>query len=461
MLHSSVRLACLGWLLVSLGCGGDPPLIRPSLNVVTPAVGPTGGGIRVTLDGENFMPGATVTFAGLAATEVTTVSPTRIAVTLPALPGAWGKIGVRVQNPDGAEAQRSDLFRYRRDTLIFEEQAPFGSGFGPSGGLLVDLNGDGNLDAVFADRGTTRHISQIHAHLGDGHGGFGPSLISEVGPAPTKVVTGDFNRDGNADLAVTNSHSGNVSVLLGTGQGSFRDISHIKVAMYPEDIVAADLNQDGNDDLLVSSYWDWGVRLLLGDGKGGFSPPALLPNAYGSFSIAVADVDGDSRLDLVGSQIGAQRSLNLLSAVGSPQPGLPTNLPTLDYPLMIKAGDLNGDGWPDLISGPETGKTLSVFLNDGRGRFGLPYGYPLLSGSYFSEIVDLNGDGIGEVIVAASRKTTIYPGLGRGFLGDPIELSADLDVGSLSVGDVDADGDPDLVLGMIGNSLVVFLNRSI
>src|SRR5262245_47652457 len=68
------------------------PLGPPSLSMVNPAVGPSAGGISVVITGQNFAPGATVTFGGKAAPQVTVNSTTQLTVTLPAMLGTSGPV---------------------------------------------------------------------------------------------------------------------------------------------------------------------------------------------------------------------------------------------------------------------------------------------------------------------------------------------------------------------------------
>ena len=113
----------------------------PSVSSVTPALGPTSGGITLTLDGANFVSGTSVSIAGRAATQVTVVSPNRITLSLPASPGSLGLAPIMVSNPDGHSSSRSDLFSYYLTSINFGTMASFPSG--SSGPYVIDV-GDVN-----------------------------------------------------------------------------------------------------------------------------------------------------------------------------------------------------------------------------------------------------------------------------------------------------------------------------
>src|SRR2546426_1272138 len=74
-----------------------------------------------------------------------------------------------------------------------------------------------------------------------------------AGTNPISVATGDFNRDGKADLAVANQQSTTVSVLLGRGDGTFQAAVNYSVGIYPESIAVGDFNGDGKPDLAVAN----------------------------------------------------------------------------------------------------------------------------------------------------------------------------------------------------------------
>jgi hypothetical protein len=95
------------------------------------------------------------------------------------------------------------------------------------------------------------------------------------------IAVGDFNGDGNLDLAVANgcteSTCGNgspgvISILLGNGDGTFKAAVNYSVGNDPVSIAVADLNGDGKLDLAVVSYWSNSLSILLGNGDGTFQP---------------------------------------------------------------------------------------------------------------------------------------------------------------------------------------------
>jgi len=92
----------------------------------------------------------------------------------------------------------------------------------------------------------------------------------DVGPNPFSVAIGDFNRDGNLDLAVANwgnSNNGNVAVLLGNGDGTFGSAVSYLTGTTLFCVTVGEFNGDGKPDLAVSGA---GVWVLLGNGDGTF-----------------------------------------------------------------------------------------------------------------------------------------------------------------------------------------------
>jgi VCBS repeat protein/FG-GAP repeat protein len=112
-----------------------------------------------------------------------------------------------------------------------------------------DFNRDGNQDVAAAIR--SKDVVSVRFGAGDGTFASGPDL--PTGDAPSAVAVGDFDADGNEDLAVTNASGLAVSVRLGDGAGGFTVAADVPVGLTPIDVALADFDRDGNDDLVVAN----------------------------------------------------------------------------------------------------------------------------------------------------------------------------------------------------------------
>jgi FG-GAP-like repeat/FG-GAP repeat len=93
-------------------------------------------------------------------------------------------------------------------------QLPSFPGISSSSIVAGDFNHDGNLDLAT--------VTQVGVSIlfGNGDGTFQPSVNYSAGTFPTAVAMSDFNGDGNLDLAISNQNSNNVSILLGQADGT-------------------------------------------------------------------------------------------------------------------------------------------------------------------------------------------------------------------------------------------------
>ena len=131
---------------------------------------------------------------------------------------------------------------------------------------VADFNNDGRSDVV-----TGSFSCCVTVLLGHGDGSFSPVTPFMAAGVPDSIAVGDFNRDGDADVAAAIDGSDEVLVLLGTGDGSLGLRQRFDAGGGQSSVAAGDLDHDGIADLAVTGTGG-GVKVLLGDGTGRFGP---------------------------------------------------------------------------------------------------------------------------------------------------------------------------------------------
>jgi hypothetical protein len=188
-------------------------------------------------------------------------------------------------------------------TGAFPTFATFATGSAPYGVTVGDFNGDGWPDIAVANElgGTV----SILINKADGSGTFLPKVdyAAAGGGAPLSLASGSFRGNGIIDLAVaTNSAFGGIEVLLGKGDGTFQPAVPYDTLNNANAVTIGDFNNDGNLDLAVStasagSIFGF-VTIFAGLGNGTFGPGVTLTSAPLPSGIVAADFNGDGGLDL-------------------------------------------------------------------------------------------------------------------------------------------------------------------
>ena len=118
------------------------------------------------------------------------------------------------------------------------------------------------------------------------------------------MAIADFNKDGHPDLAVANQTDGTISILLGNGDGTFaaqtvdRAFRWAPRPSSPSAIATGDFNDDGNIDIAVTDMANSRVMVLLGNGDGTFQTPVPYPTGSNPVALVAQDFDGDGQPDL-------------------------------------------------------------------------------------------------------------------------------------------------------------------
>jgi Bacterial Ig-like domain (group 3)/FG-GAP-like repeat/Domain of unknown function DUF11 len=257
-----------------------------------------------------------------------------------------------------------------------------------------DFNADGNPDLVVTNIGTGS--ATISVLLGNGDGTFQLQVPYVVGNHPSEVVVGDFNGDGDADVAVANRDDNTLSVLLGNGDGTFQTQVTYAVGNSPAALVAADLNGDGNVDLVVANGSDNTLSVLLGNGDGTFQAQATYAVGNSPAALVAADLNGDGNVDLVAAN-GSDNTLSVLLGNGDGTFQAQATYAVGNSPAALVTADLNGDGNPDLVATNEGDNTVSVLLGKGDGTLQPATAFSVGAGAAGLATGDFNGDGLADV----------------------------------------------------------------
>jgi hypothetical protein len=378
------------------------------------------------------------------------------------------------------------------EVFVGDRSAPVNT----SWGTTFDVNGDGFADVLIGAPGVNDDTGAVYVYFG-GAGGLS-TMPNETMPSPggpggdfggSVASAGDVNGDGFPDVLVgTAGNAVSVAYLyLGGVDGLMATPTTLVVPAGGgccgfSVASAGDVNGDGYSDVIVGGPNLHGSAagtafLFLGSAEGlGATPAAGIggdaPSSEFGYSVASAgDVNGDGFGDIVVSAFAGVVGPYELSLYLGGANGLAASPLTLGPPpgaqgqfgaSVAGAGDVNGDGFADVLVGAPSGAAY-VYLGGSMGlvptpflltdQTGLRFGYSVASAG------DVNGDGFGDVVVGA-------PG-GDGeaylYLGGPTGISTapNLSISSAgpndefgfsvaSAGDVDQDGFADILVGAPG-----------
>ena len=231
----------------------------------------------------------------------------------------------------------------------------------PTSVAVGDFNGGGDPDLAVANG-----FGYVSVLLGGSGASFTRQPDLAVGSGPTSVAVGDFNGDSDPDLAVANQFDGTVSVLLGiAGGGGFSGPT--RAGNYsgsdPMSVAVGDFNGDGDPDLAVGDMSPGEVLVLLGSTGGSFTGPTTLIVDSGVSSVAVGDFNRDADPDLAVANFNNGRVSVLLGTAGGGGFSGPTNFDAGSGSPSVAVADFNRDGKPDFAVASFNSDTVAVRLN--------------------------------------------------------------------------------------------------
>ncbi len=338
------------------------------------------------------------------------------------------------------------------------------------GSWLEDFDGLSGLDIAVANK-SDRSVAIL---LNNGDGTFAPAtyyLMPIDFGAPWSVTAADVNNDGHPDLAVPGDGwfpdwQGGVHILLNNGDGTFGAPVSYATGVNPRWVVADHFDADEHRDLVVANTTvegagPMGISVLLNNGDGSFQPAV---NYDGPAEwICTADFNGDSNADLA-TVVGV---ISVWPGNGDGTFGTHVSYSTGGAGLRTpQAGDLDGMNGPDLALVSQSVDWVSVLPNDGSGGFGtyVTYEYGGENSQGMTE-ADLDGDGDLDFAIVngfgGSSQLTVLVNDGNAVFGSPVHFSLISTPKFVSPGDLDGDGDQDLVVTVHSDKLAVLINETI
>lgn len=473
----------------------------PVISSVSPASGPAGSTVSVAGINFNTTPSNNIVYFGAVKATVTASTVTSLLVTVPA--------GATYQ-PLSVLNTGVGLTGYSAQPFINTFVNPFGTGIGAgfyrprtdfaAGALpfytaIGDMDGDGKPDLVVANTnaGTVSVLRNTSATGALDAASFASKTDFATAADPRSLVLSDVDGDGRLDIAVACASSYTISVLRNTATAgsinaaSFAGRVDLPNSVYVSAIAAADLDRDGKPDLVVTNLYSNSIYVLRNVSvTGSISTASFAPKlafATGAYprSLALSDIDGDGRQDIVvaneqSNNVSVLRNLSVTGALDLNSFAPAINFAAGARPPSVAAGDVDGDGRPDLVVAGYGSNTVSVLRNTANpgsinaASFAARVDYATASNPFYVALGDADGDGKADIAVANAnsninqvtntvsvlRNTASAGSITAASFAGRTDFAAGGYPDCIAVGDLDGDGVSELVAANAATGVSVF-----
>ena len=359
------------------------------------------------------------------------------------------------------------------DTVAWHENLDGAGGFGPRRVITAaagtaravfaaDLDGDGDLDVLFAAASTD--TVAWHENV-DGAGTFGPErVLTAEADGPYAAFAADIDGDGDLDVVACANNADQVLWFENVdGGGAFGPPQVISAtADRARSVFAADLDGDGDVDVASASYGDGAISWYENNPT---VPHAISADEGGANAVVAADLDGDGNLDVLSAAASAGR-VAWFRNDGSGAFGARQNVTeAASGAVAVRAADLDGDGHLDVLVASQGDDTVAWFANNGTGGFGPPRSITTsAAGAAAIFVADLDGDGDPDVLAASAGDGVVSwfanNGTGAFGAGAVISAAAAQQPRSVHAADLDGDGDLDVLAAFSGDGSVAWFENN-
>ena len=284
-----------------------------------------------------------------------------------------GKVDLVMANWDNGNGNTLSVWT-NSGSGLFVSNVTLNVGSGPRTVIAADINNDGKLDLICANYGFSGNGNTLTVLTNNGNGIFGSNATYVVGSGSYSVTSADLNGDGKLDLICANRGDNTLTILTNNGSGIFGSNATINVGVHPMSVTAADLNGNGKLDLISVNEGANTLSIFTNNGNGILMSNATLNVDTAPVGVVAADINGDGKLDLISANLDGESSFvgdfSVLTNNGS---GVFFVASTLymcstgghiaNFPQEVVAADLNNDGKLDLTCANGGANTVSVLIN--------------------------------------------------------------------------------------------------
>ncbi len=309
---------------------------------------------------------------------------------------------------------------------------------------FADMDGDGDLDVTCFSGGGG--VLYWYEYLGIDNYSTGTTIAS-VASNTYKIMTGDIDGDGDIDI-VTPSRLVGTRVYKNMGNAEFEPYYVIGGDSYGADLV--DIDGDGDMDVLQCTPNQW-VGWYENDGSGNFTSDIITSGIWWPNDVKGVDLDNDGDKDV----LTTSWVINKVGWIEQTAPGVFGNLDLIDDDdnkfIISIAADFYNTNANSVLSISDEYSLIELFKNFNNGNFSNgSLVFPKYKTPREGHYEDINNDGVKDFVFAA-QSNLVYAALGicNGAFADPIAIANPGPTGilyNLEVGDLDMDGDQDLLV---------------